>query len=38
VLQGGHKLPRSNPRVQKVFATRRPFAQRALSAYRAAHP
>ncbi|MDT0318611.1 phage tail tip lysozyme [Streptomyces millisiae] len=38
VLQGGHKLPRSDSRVQQVFHQRRPFAQRALSAFHAAHP
>ncbi|TDC19413.1 hypothetical protein E1265_23990 [Streptomyces sp. 8K308] len=38
ILQGNAKLPRSNRRVQQVFNKRRPAAQQALSAYRAAHP
>jgi hypothetical protein len=38
VLQGGIRLPRTDPIVQQVFAGRRPFAQRALTAYRAVHP
>jgi hypothetical protein len=38
ILQGGTKLPRSDPRVQQVFAQRRLSAKRALNAYRAAHP
>ena len=38
ILSGGSKLPRSNAQMQQVFAQRRPFAQRALNAYRAVHP
>jgi hypothetical protein len=38
VLDGGHKLPRSDQRVQKVFAQRRVYATRAVAVYRAAHP
>ncbi|MFG3118938.1 phage tail tip lysozyme [Streptomyces sp. NPDC048197] len=38
ILQGGTKLPRSDARVQQVFAQRRPSAQRAANVYRAAHP
>ncbi len=38
ILQGGAKLPRTDPAVQQVFGQRRQSAQRALTAYRAAHP
>ncbi|MFI0967914.1 phage tail tip lysozyme, partial [Streptomyces sp. NPDC021080] len=38
ILQGGTKLPRSDQRVQQVFAQRRLPAKRALNAYRAVHP
>ncbi|TDC73250.1 phage tail tip lysozyme [Streptomyces hainanensis] len=38
IIQGGSRLPRSDPRVRDVFAKRRPSAQAALNAYRAAHP
>ena len=38
VLQGGSKLPRSDARVQQVFARRRQSTLGALSAYRAVHP
>lgn len=38
ILENGRPLPRSDPRVQAVFAVRRNLAQRALRVYRAAHP
>lgn len=38
ILQNRERLPRSDPRVQAVFAQRRAQAQRALRVYRAAHP
>ncbi|MGP3966673.1 phage tail tip lysozyme [Streptomyces sp. 6N223] len=38
IIQGGSRLPRSDPRVQRVFNQRRPMAQHALTVYRAAHP
>ncbi|WP_198653900.1 phage tail tip lysozyme [Actinocorallia populi] len=38
ILENGTKLPRSDPRVQNVFAQRRTWAQHALNAYHAAHP
>jgi hypothetical protein len=38
LLEGGVKLPRSDARVQQVFAQRRPLAQAAMNVYRAAHP
>ncbi|MEO3755243.1 phage tail tip lysozyme [Streptomyces sp. B6B3] len=34
IIQGGSRLPRSDPRVQRVFNQRRPLAQRALAVYR----
>jgi Phage tail lysozyme/Hemopexin len=38
ILQGGAKLPRSDPSVQQVFAQRRSLTQNALNAYRSVHP
>jgi hypothetical protein len=38
VLQNRRRLPRSDSRVQKVFAERRAHAQRASRNYRTAHP
>lgn len=38
ILQAGVKLPRTDARVQQVFAQRRPLSQAAFQAYTAAHP
>ncbi len=38
LLENGALLPRTHPRVQAVFTTRRGHAARALRVYRAAHP
>jgi hypothetical protein len=38
ILQGGVQLPRTDVRVQQVFAQRRPLSRAALQAYTAAHP
>jgi hypothetical protein len=35
ILVNGHKLPRTDPRVQKVFNQRRPFAHQASHAFQA---
>jgi hypothetical protein len=38
ILQGGVKLPRTDARVQQVFAQRRPLSQAAMHAHLVAHP
>ena len=38
VLEKGRRLPRGDPRVQRVFTERRACARHALGVYRAAHP